>query len=192
MDAREIDDMSVRTSHRDLEGSRRRILLFRLLAAVLASTIALAANIVVLSVASTAGIRPVNGGLFRLSTEVIHRLGTSLRIMDSRSNSWMTVSQPVFHFITGLLMAVLYALVLEPKLPGRPFSKGLAYGTATWCLNAFLVLPLTGEGIAGFRHSNTLGLTVFAIAHMTFFLALSMLFGFLVNSAELSPVRRGD
>lgn len=157
----------------------KRLLPFRLLATVLASTIALAANVAVLSLASTTGISTVHGGLFRLSTEVIHRLAPSLRIMDARSNSWVTVSRPVFHIITGLLMAVLYTLVLEPKLPGRPFSKGLAYGTAIWFLNAFLVLPLTDEGIAGFRHSNTLGLIVFAVAHMTFFLALSIVYGFL-------------
>jgi hypothetical protein len=59
-------------------------------------------------------------------------LAPSLRIMDARSNSWVTVSQPIFHIITGLLMAVLYTLALEPKMPGRPFSKGLAYGTAIW------------------------------------------------------------
>jgi hypothetical protein len=62
-------------------------------------------------------------------------------------------------------MAVLCTLA-EPELAGRPFFKGLAYGTAIWCLNAFLVLPLTGEGIAGFQHSNTLGLIVFAVAHI--------------------------
>jgi hypothetical protein len=76
-------------------------------------------------------------------------------------------------------MAVLYTLILELKLPGRPFSKGLAYGTAIWFLNAFQALPLTGEGIARFRHSNTLGMIVFAVAHMTFFLALSIVYGFL-------------
>jgi hypothetical protein len=169
--------MLVRNSHRNLERGGRRILVFRLLATVLASTIALAANMAVLSRASTAGIS--TGGLFRLYTEVIHRLATSLRIMDARSNSWVTVSRPAFHIMTGLLMAVLYTLVLEPKPPGRPFSKGLAYDTAIWFLNAFLVLPLTGEGIAGFRHSNTLGLIVFAVAHMTFSLALSIVYGFL-------------
>ena len=129
-------------------------------------------------------------GLFRLSMEVIRRLATSPRIMDARNNSWVTVFQPVFHIITGLLMAVLYTLVLEPTLPGRPFSKGLAYDTAIWCLNAFLVSLLSGEGIAGFQHSNTLGLIVFAVAHMTFFLALSIVYGSPCTFGELSTVRR--
>jgi uncharacterized membrane protein YagU involved in acid resistance len=77
-------------------------------------------------------------------------------------------------------MAVAYALI-EPRLPGRPFSKGLVYGTVIWCFNAFLVLPLTGEGIAGARNVNTVGLIVFAVAHMTFFLTLSMLYGALCS-----------
>jgi len=45
-------------------------------------------------------------------------------------------------------------------------------------LNAFLVLPLTDEGIAGSRHINTVGLIAFALAHMSFFLVLSVLYGF--------------
>jgi uncharacterized membrane protein YagU involved in acid resistance len=91
----------------------------------------------------------------------------------------VTVSRPVFHIITGLLMAVLYTLVLEPKLPGRPFSKGLAYGTAIWFLNAFLVLPLTDEGIAGFRHSNTLGFDRLCRCPYDLLFALSIVYGFL-------------
>ena len=43
MDAPEIDNMSARTSHRNLEIGGRRLLLFRLLATVFASTIALGA-----------------------------------------------------------------------------------------------------------------------------------------------------
>jgi hypothetical protein len=81
----------------------------------------------------------------------------------------------------GWMMAIVYALVLEPKLPGHPFFKGVAYGTAIWFLNAFLVLPLASEGIAGSRHSSTVGLIVFAVAHMTFFVVLSMLYGFIYD-----------
>jgi hypothetical protein len=58
------------------------------------------------------------------------------------------------------------------------FLQGVAYGTAIWFLNSFLVLPLTNERIAGSRHLNTVGLIVFAVALMTFFLTLSMLHGF--------------
>ena len=167
--------MSLCTSHGNLESGRRRTLPFRLLAAVLASTIALAANMALLAVASIAGISTGQGGLFRLFAPVIRHLAGSLRLIDGRSNL-PPPSQAIFHVLTGLAMAVAYALIIDPMLPGRPFSKGLVYGTAIWCLNAFLVLPLTGEGIAGTRNVNAVGLIVFAVAHMTFFLALSMLY----------------
>ena len=87
----------------------------------------------------------------------------------------------VSHIVTGWVMAIVYALVLEPRLPGRPFFKGIAYGTAIWFLNAFLLLPLTNEGIAGSRDLNTVGLIVFAVAHMTYFLTLSMLYGIICD-----------
>ena len=69
-------------------------------------------------------------------------------------------------------MAIAYALLIEP------------FGTVVWCFNAFLVLPLTGEGVAGSRNFNTVGLIVFAVAHMTFFLALSVLYEVLRTLAD--------
>jgi uncharacterized membrane protein YagU involved in acid resistance len=111
---------------------------------------------------------------------MIQRLAGSLRLIDGRSN-FPLPSLAIFHIVTGLAMAVAYVLIIEPRLPGRPFSKGLVYGTVSWCVYAFLVLPLIGEGIAGSRSVNTVGLIVFAVAHMTFFLALSMLYGALCS-----------
>jgi hypothetical protein len=73
-------------------------------------------------------------------------------------------------------------------MPGRPFFKGVAYGTGIWSLNAFLVMPLTDEGIAGSRHINTVGLIAFALAHMSLFLVLSVLYGFLCSGRRLEAV----
>lgn len=167
--------MSLRATQGILEGGRRRTLLFRLLAAVLAGTVAIAANMALLSFANNAGITTGNGGLLRLFAMMIQRLAWFLHLIDDRSNLPLP-SLAVFHIVTGLAMAVAYVLIIEPKLPGRPFSKGLVYGTVIWCFNAFLVLPLIGEGIAGSRNVNAVGQIVFAVAHMTFFLALSMLY----------------
>jgi hypothetical protein len=167
--------MSVRARYTNPESGNRTTLLFRLIASVLAGTIAIALNMALLSFANDAGISTSHGGLFRLVTSIISRLGWSLRLINGRSNLPLS-PQAIFHILTGLAMAIAYALVIEPKLPGRAFFKGLAYGTVVWCFNAFSVLPLTGEGLAGSRNLNTVGLTVFAVAHMTFFLALSMLY----------------
>ena len=154
---------------------------FRLVAVLLASSIALAANMALLSIASAVGINTGQGGLFRWFVKIIYHLAASLRLMDSWSMLAPQFSQTVFRIVTGWMMAIVYALVLEPKLPGRPFFKGVAYGTAIWFLNAFLVLPLANEGIAGSRHSNTVGLLVFAVAHMTFFVLLSILYEFICD-----------
>jgi predicted membrane channel-forming protein YqfA (hemolysin III family) len=112
---------------------------FRVFAALLAGMIALAANIALLSIASAADIRTAYGGLFFLFTRIIHRVAPSRSFMDGWRIFAPHVSQAVFHIVTGLGMAIFFALVLEPKLPGRPFFKGAAYGTAIWFLNAFLV-----------------------------------------------------
>jgi uncharacterized membrane protein YagU involved in acid resistance len=162
-----------------------------LIASVLAGTIAIALNMALLSFASAAGISTSHGGLFRLFTSIISRLGWSFRLIDGRSNLPLS-SQAILHILTGLAMAIAYALVIEPKLPGRAFFKGFAYGSVVWCFNAFLVLPLAGEGLAGSRNLNTVGLIVFAVAHMTFFLALSMLYEVLrrVGDTECTPSTR--
>jgi hypothetical protein len=191
--------MSLRSTHGSLENGRTIALSFRLIASVLAGTIAIALNMALLSSASAAGISTSHGGLFRLFTSIISSLGWSLRPIDSRSNLPLS-SQAIFHILTGLAMAIAYALMIEPRLPGRAYFKGLAYGTVVWCINAFVVLPLTGEGLAGSRNLNTVGLIVFAVAHMSFFLALSVLYETLrtdrvslrrrrVSATEIYPYR---
>jgi hypothetical protein len=167
--------MSHSSTHGSLESGRTRVLSFRLIAGVLAGTIAIVPNMALLSLANVAGISTSHGGLFRLFTAIITRLGWSLSLIDGRGNFPLPL-KPYFHIATGLAMAIAYALMIEPKLPGRAFFKGLAYGTVVWCFNAFLVLPLTGEGLAGSHNLNAVGLIVFAVAHMSFFLALSMVY----------------
>ena len=167
--------MSHRSTYGNLASERTIALSFRLIASVLAGTIAIALNMVLLSFANSAGISTSHGGLFRLFPSIIGRLGWSLSLIDGRGNLPLS-PQAVFHIATGLAMAIAYALMIEPRLPGRAFFKGLAYGTVAWCFNAFLVLPLTGEGLVGSRNLNAAGLIVFAVAHMSFFLALSMVY----------------
>ena len=145
---------TLRTSSSVAVASDNRTLPFRVFAALLAGTIALAANIAVLSIASAAGIRTAHGGLFLLFTRIIHRVVPSRSFMDGWKIFAPPVSQAVFHIVAGLVMAIFYALVLELKLPGRPFFKGIAYGTAIWFLNAFLVPAIQGcyaEGNSPYR-----------------------------------------
>jgi hypothetical protein len=49
-------------------------------------------------------------------------------------------------------MAVFYAFLLEPILPGSALAKGLVFALLVWLANAFIVLPWIGEGLAGSRY----------------------------------------
>ena len=103
--------------------SDNRTLPFRVFVALLAGMIALAANIALLSIASAANIRTAHGGLFLLFTRIIHRVAPSRSFMGWLEDFAPPVSQTVFHIVTGLVMAIFYALVPEPKLPGRLSSR---------------------------------------------------------------------
>ena len=180
---RRQEQMSLRSTYGNLESRRKIALSSRLIASVLAGSIAIALNMALLSFANSAGIITSHGGLFRLLTSVISPVSCSLRLIDGRSDL-PPYSQPIFHILTGFAMAIAYALMIEPRLLGQAYFKGLAYGTVVWCFNAFLVLPLIGEGLAGSRNLNTVGLIVFAVAHMSFFLALSVLYEILRPTAD--------
>jgi uncharacterized membrane protein YagU involved in acid resistance len=143
-----------------------------------------------LSAASAAGITTAHGGLLRLFEETVRRLAPLLHV-GAQANQWsiLPVSavwfQNGFHVITGLFMAIFYAYILDQRLYGRPLVKGLLYGTAVWLFNAFVVLPLIGQGIAGSAHLNAVGMISFAIAHMAFFEVLSVLYGYLFSESPL-------
>ncbi|HET9536281.1 MAG TPA: hypothetical protein VFP43_13205 [Mesorhizobium sp.] len=81
-----------------------------------------------------------------------------------------------FHIVVGLLMALFYAYVLEPVLPGPALVKGLIYALLVWLANAFIVLPWIGEGIAGSAFLSAGGMLYFAAAHTVFFVLLALLY----------------
>jgi hypothetical protein len=66
--------------------------------------------------------------------------------------------------------------VLEPVVPGKPLVKGLIYAAIVWLLNACVVLPAIGEGIAGSRYLGLAGMTGFAAIHTVFFVLLALLY----------------
>jgi hypothetical protein len=162
----------------------------RVHAALLSGAVASGANMALLSAASAAGITTAHGGLLRLFEETVRRLAPLLHV-GAQANQWsiLPVSavwfQNGFHVSTGLFMAIFYAYILDQRLYGRPLVKGLLYGTAVWLFNAFVVLPLTGQGIAGSAHLNAIGMISFAIAHMVFFEVLSVLYGYLFSESPL-------
>jgi len=176
---------------RAMQNGKIRTSRVRVSAALLSGAVASGANMALLGTASAAGITTAHGGLLRLFEKTVRHLAPLLHLA-AQTNQWsmLPVSsvwfQNGFHVITGLFMAIFYAYVLDQRLDGRPLVKGLLYGIAVWLFNAFVVLPLTGEGIAGSAHLNAIGMISFATAHMAFFEVLSVLYGCLFSESRLA------
>ena len=176
---------------RAMQNGKIRTSRVRVSAALLSGAVASGANMALLGTASAAGITTAHGGLLRLFEKTVRHLAPLLHLA-AQTNQWsmLPVSsvwfQNGFHVITGLFMAIFYAYVLDQRLYGRPLVKGLLYGIAVWLFNAFVVLPLTGEGIAGSAHLNAIGMISFATAHMAFFEVLSVLYGCLFSESRLA------
>ncbi len=149
-----------------------------------AGAVAILVNIAVLDAFDAAGIVTARGGLQKLVrmwlAAPLTRLGA-----DGR---WASLGLPGpdtpvfktgFKVAVGLLMALAYAVLLEPALRGRWLQKGLAAALLFWLVNALAVLPLLGEGVAGLWTLTAGGLLCYAVAHTTFFLVLAWLYSVL-------------
>jgi hypothetical protein len=153
----------------------------RLAASLTAGAIAIAVNTALLAGADAIGFTTARGGLLKLLKSLASDLAPHLNLTDA----WNDAIAPAasgdlfrngFHVVVGLLMALFYAYVLEPMLPGRPVVKGLIYAVLVWLLNALVVLPGIGEGIAGSRYLGLSGMIGFAAIHTVFFVLLALLY----------------
>ncbi len=154
------------------------------LMAVAAGAVAIAVNIAVLDAFDAAGIVTARGGLQKL---VRMWLATPLTRLGA-DETWASLGLPGpdtpvfktgFKVAVGLLMALAYAVLLEPILRGRWLQSGLVAALLFWLVNALAVLPLLGEGVAGLRTLTAGGLLCYAVAHTTFFLVLAWLYSVL-------------
>jgi hypothetical protein len=153
----------------------------RMAAGLAGGVIAIVANTMVLKAADFVPVATAKGGLLRLIRPWFEPLLGKAGV----THLWSAVGGPSpeapmfqigFHLTVGLLMALVYALALEPALPGRAWMKGALYAIGMWILNAAVVLPATGEGFAGAAHLTLTGMVWFAGAHSLFFLLLALLF----------------
>ena len=150
-------------------------------AALLAGLIAILINTLLLHLADYIPLETARGGLLKL-------LKTSFGGALERSaigDLWNGLGLPKpdsavfksgFHIVVGLLMAVVYAFLFEPYVPGSAWVKGVLYALLAWLLNAFVLLPAIDEGIAGHHHLTFAGMAYYAVAHTVFFVLLAVLY----------------
>ena len=136
-------------------------------AALLAGLVAIALNTAALAAADLVHLPTAHGGLLRF---LVMLSGDRLRPPGGAGFMF------AFHILVGLLMALVYGFVLERRLPGAPWQRGLVYALGVWLANSVVVLPLTGEGFAGSAHLGLAGMLWFAAAHTLFFVVLATLY----------------
>ena len=167
----------------------------RLGPALISGSMAIVLNTLVLKVADFLPLATAKGGLLRLLLAWLAAPLTELGI----AAEWSRIGAPgpdsdviqmAFHLAVGIVMVLVYAYVLEPALPGGDAQNGALYAIAVWLLNAFVVLPATGEGFAGSAHLTLAGITWFAAAHTLFFMVLAMAYGALRRNYRTPLARR--
>ena len=114
----------------------------RALAALVAGTIAIVLNTLALDAAQLVPLATGNGALLRL---LVMLTGGAFSAPAG------TIFRTGFHIVIGLAMALFYAFALEPWMRVPSWLGGVLFATAVWLINAFIVLPTIGEGIAGSR-----------------------------------------
>lgn len=106
-------------------------------------------------------------------------LSTSLSLTTALSSVGPAVGWLV-HFAVGILWAVLYAEVVEQRLPGAPVVRGLLYGAAVFLLAQTVLLPLVGAGF--FSRGDPAMLAGSLLGHLVFGSVLGWVYG----SAEVA------
>lgn len=161
-----------------------------LLAALAAGVIALVPNELGLQAADLFGLAIAHGGLLM----VVRMLAGKAFGLIGLSALWMntvlpeTVGNPFqifFHVMVGVAMAIFYAICVDPNLRMGGLLKGFWYGVIVWLLNALVVLPASGEGVAGLNTISAVGAIWFAGAHFAFFLTLGWSFDRLARGRSL-------
>ena len=137
----------------------------RIAASLYAGAIAIVLNVVALWSANLIHLQTAHGGLLKL---LVQMTGISVPHNDAFDIA--------FHVLVGMAMAIVYGVLLEPLWRGPAWLLGLIYAGAVWIGNAFVVLPLIGEGVAGSTTLGTTGIFWFAAAHTVFFVVLAILF----------------
>lgn len=53
------------------------------------------------------------------------------------------------HFVIGTILAIIYAALFAPRLPGPGFVRGAVYGLVPWIVAQLVVMPMMGAGVFG-------------------------------------------
>jgi len=133
----------------------------------IAGLLGIAANMILLKIATLLSIKAESGGLLKLMFKIIPSLFAFPALHSELF--WL-----FFHVLTGTGMILLYFLWFA-QLPINKWIKGCLFSFFPWIVNGFVVLPLLGQGIMGIHILPVSGITYFFFANLVFALILSVL-----------------
>jgi uncharacterized membrane protein YagU involved in acid resistance len=73
-------------------------------------------------------------------------LSTSLGLASAH----LTIGPAVgwlLHFLIGMVLALIYAVAAERRLPGTPLIRGALYGVLVFVIAQLVFMPLVGAGV---------------------------------------------
>jgi uncharacterized membrane protein YagU involved in acid resistance len=88
------------------------------------------------------------------------------------------------HLMIGVTLALIYATLVAPQLPGPPVERGMVFSLAPWLLAQLAVMPMMGMGV--FSGSMQLAMGSL-IGHLVYGAVL----GSVVGAGAAQSVHRG-
>jgi hypothetical protein len=92
------------------------------------------------------GLLPVLSGWRKVSLG--HLAATKLVGFYSDRRTMLTT---LTHFVTSLLLALVYGIAFHPLVSGAPWLVGASFGVLIWLVVMLVVMPIHGEGFFGRR-----------------------------------------
>lgn len=83
----------------------------------------------------------------------------------------------VFHVVMGILLALAYAWLFEPRLKGTGMRRGLLFALLPWLIHSAVLMPLVGNGLAGYRVLPLVGIAWFFVANLVYGAVLGFCYG---------------
>jgi uncharacterized membrane protein YagU involved in acid resistance len=81
----------------------------------------------------------------------------------------------LMHFVIGVILAVLYAVLAAARLPGPPAARGALYGVLVFVVAQLVVTPMMGGGV--FSGGNIPSIAGSLMGHLVYGAIVGSLYG---------------
>lgn len=151
-------------------------------AAVLAGFIAVSVHTVLLLAARAFDLQVGSGGLLGLLRNAWGDRFQALGIGRIWSGAGLplpgsTAFWILFHVLVGILLALIYAWLFEPRLKGSGQRRGVLFAQLPWILHSAVLMPLVGNGFAGYHVLPLVGIAWFFVANAVYGALLGFCYG---------------